>query len=90
MSNEIIDEMEHNISLLQDERWKIAELKEQKILKRAKSWENATGTAKEKEDYVRSVVAELDKEIAIHEANIEYLYNLNALLNDKLVFIEDE
>lgn len=82
-------EMMSNIEMIRQARKEIADLKEEKIVKRARSWSVASGTAKEKEDYVRSVVAELGREISYKEANIEYLYNRNSLLGE-LVLFEDE
>lgn len=70
-------------------RQKIAKLKEEKITKRAESWANATGTAKEKEDFVRAEVADIDKAIALEEANIEYCYNTIELANTKLVYCDE-
>ena len=88
--NEKLVEMNSNIDLIQKARKEVADLKAKKIVKRSNAWELATGTAKEKEDYVRSMVSKLDKEIDYKEANIEYLYNRNSLLNQELVFLEDE
>lgn len=88
--NDKLVEMNSNIELIQKARKEIADLKAKKIVKRSNAWEVATGVAKEKEDYVRSVVSEIDKEIGHKEANIEYLYNRNSLLNQELVYFEDE
>lgn len=90
MIDKYVTEVESNIDMIHKARKEIADLKAKKIVKRSNSWELATGTAKEKEDYVRSMVADLDKEIAYKEAHIEYLYNKNSLLNQELVFVEDE
>ena len=56
-------ELENDI--IQKGRKEIARLKEEKITKRAEAWANATGTAKEKEDFVRAEVASIDKAIAL-------------------------
>ena len=91
MSEEtILAEIEANILLIQQARKEIADLKEKKINKKSEAWAYAEGSAKEKEDYTKAYVSEFDREIAYKEANIEYLYSKNALLNDKLVYIEDE
>ena len=79
-----VNQIKFNIELIQSARKEIADLKKEKIISRANAWEDATGTAKEKEDYVRSVVADIDKEIAYKEANIEYCYNMNKLLEKDL------
>ena len=75
--SKIMKELESNISLIQNSRRTVADLKKDKIETRAKAWIDATGTAKEKEDFVRSVVADYDRQIAYEESNIEYLYNKN-------------
>lgn len=75
--------------IIQKGRKEIARLKEEKITKRAEAWANATGTAKEKEDFVRAEVASIDKSIALEEANIEYCYNTIELANTKLVYTNE-
>lgn len=80
----IMAEIEMDFDLIKKAREEIADLKEDKITKRCNAWENATGTAKEKEDFVRSEVANLDKQIAYKEANVEYLYNRIGWLTAKL------
>ena len=84
MTEEILKEYESNIEIIRIARRNIANLRAEKIVKRSESWADATGTAKEKEDYVRSVVADIDRDIANEEANIEYLYNKNRILDYKL------
>lgn len=86
MIDKYMMEIESNYNIIQQVRKEIADLKAEKIIARAEAWQDATGTAKEKEDFVRSVVADIDKEIAYKEANIEYLYNRTNFLNDELVF----
>lgn len=80
---------ELEIEIIQKGRKEIARLKEEKIVKRAEAWATATGTAKEKEDYVRAQVADIDKAIAIEEANVEYCYNTIELVNTKLVYTNE-
>ena len=84
MTEEILREYESNVDIIRVARRNIANLRAEKIVKRSESWADATGTAKEKEDYVRSVVADIDRDIANEEANIEYLYNKNRILDYKL------
>ena len=84
MTEEILKEDESNVEIIRIARRNIANLRAEKIVKRSESWADATGTAKEKEDYVRSVVADIDRDIANEEANIEYLYNKNRILDYKL------
>ena len=77
---------------IRDAREEIAGLKERKATWRSDAWSDAQGTAKEKEDYVKSVVAEIDKDILIHEADIELWYNQIKVLDDKidLEYLTDE
>lgn len=80
----LVDDKVNYIEEINNARYKIAELKSKKIKARSKAWEDATGIAKEKEDYVRSVVADYDKEIAENEADIEWYYNMISVVNYKL------
>lgn len=61
--------------IIYNNRVKIAELRRDKIVARASAWENATGIADQKKDYVRSVVADIDEEISKLDAEIERAYN---------------
>lgn len=90
MKDKIMTEIESNIEMIKQAREEIADLKEEKIQKRSDAWDESEGTAKQKEDFVRAVVSDIDRQIAYKEANIEYLYSRNSLLNDKLVFIDNE
>ena len=85
----IFTELESNISLIEGFRTEIATLKRDKALDKFNAWTDAEGTAKQKEDYVKSVVADIDREIRDKEAKIEYLYNKNAILNEKLVYLDE-
>jgi len=73
-------------------RNEIASIKERKAIRRSGSWVDATGTAKEKEDFVKSQVAGYDREIAEYEADIELYYNQISILNDKIEmeYLSDE
>lgn len=71
----MIDEMESCYTKIRDDRHKLADLNRQKIDIRAKAWEKAEGVAKQKEDYVRSSVSDIQNKIDKLEANIEYNYN---------------
>lgn len=83
---------ENLIKAIHECRNEIASLKERKAIRKSGSWENATGTAKEKEDFVKSQVAGCDREIAEYEADIELYYNQISILNDKieLEYLKDE
>lgn len=89
MSDKIFAEMESNIDLIQRGRKELADLKKEKIQTKSMSWADAVGTAKEKEDFVRATVADLDKQIGYKEANIEYCYNKNKILEKKLEYLNE-
>ena len=86
--DKIIAEKESCIDLIQKARQELADLREKKAIAKAPLWEEATGTVDAKKDYIRSKLAETDKEIAYKEANIEYLYNRLNILDNKLVYYE--
>ena len=86
---EILDEMNNLYSLIYSYRSDIASYKKNKIEKRADAWKDATGTAKEKEDYVRSVVANIDEAIDFCEAEIEKAYNSIRVLELKLEYTNE-
>lgn len=82
----IIDEMDTYYSEIRDAKCKIADLTEEKINLRAKSWEDAEGIADAKKDFVRSMVSDIQKEIDKLEADVEYYYNQVKILTHKLEF----
>ena len=95
----MVTEIENKITLkenlmksIHECRDEIAQKKELKAIRKSGSWANATGTAKEKEDFVKSQVAGYDREIAELEADIELYYNQIIILNDKieLEYLKDE
>ena len=86
--DKIIAEKQSCIDLIQKARKELADLREEKAIAKAPLWEVATGTVDAKKDYIRSKLAETDKEIAYKEANIEYLYNRLNILDNKLVYYE--
>lgn len=86
--DKIIAEKQSCIDLIQKARKELADLREEKAIAKAPLWEVATGTVDAKKDYIKSKLAETDKEIAYKEANIEYLYNRLNILDNKLVYYE--
>lgn len=73
-------------------RCDIADLKKQRIDKRANAWSNAEGIADAKKDYVRSQVSDIDCQIAILEADIESYYNQLSIIQDEIEweYLKDE
>ena len=65
-------------------RDKIADLKEEKALKKAPLWEEASGTVDAKKDYIKSKIADIDCEIAKLESDVELYYNQIEIMNDKI------
>ena len=70
-----LDRMNELYESIYANRCSIAELKKLKITARSEAWEDASGIADEKKDYVRSQVAQLDEKIDLVEAEIEKAYN---------------
>jgi len=81
-----LKEKETNVELIMGARKELADLRMKKAKMKASLWEEATGTVDQKKDYIRGETAEIDREIAYKEANIEYLYNKIDIIGDKLVF----
>lgn len=86
--DKIIAEKQSCIDLIQKARQELADLKEQRAIAKAPLWEVATGTVDAKKDFIKSKIANTDKEIAYKEANIEYLYNRLNILDNQLVYHE--
>ena len=84
--DKIIDEMKGLYNIIYDCRTDIATFKKNKINIRSEAWADAQGTAKEKEDYVRSAVSHIDESINLCEAKIERAYNMIKLLEYKLEY----
>ena len=70
----------------------LAELKERRAKAKPPLWEIATGTVDQKKDFIKSEIAEFDKDIAVLEADIELYYNQIRVLDDKieLEYLSDE
>ncbi len=87
-----IDLKEALMKSIHECEYEIAQKKELKAIRKSGSWADATGTAKEKEDYVKAQVAGYDREIAELEADINLYYNQIIILNDKieLEYLKDE
>ena len=86
----ILDEMDALYEKIYAYRTDIATHKREKIEKRADAWKYAEGTAKEKEDYVRSVVSEFDEKIGFCEAEVERAYNKVKILEWKLEHSDEQ
>lgn len=80
----LIELKEKNYDSIYECKLKIAELKKLKIIARAEAWTESNGTAKEKEDFVRSKVAHYDEQILQKEAEVEKLYNQCGILDYKI------
>lgn len=73
-----IDQMKEYYTSIQENRIEIANNKALIATNKTKAWEDASSIklAKEKEDFVKSRVADLKKDIELCEASIEYAYNM--------------
>ena len=87
---ELIAEKQSYVDIIRKGKQNIAQLKKDKALKKAPLWEVAQGTVDAKKDYIKSMTADLDADILREEANIEYAYNMIDVVNDKMVYLEDE
>jgi len=88
----IITLKENLMKSIHEIRYEIADLKDRKAITKNESWADANGTAKEKEDYVKAQVSDIDSEILKYEADIELYYNQISILNEKieLEYLKDE
>lgn len=84
----IIDEMDSYYAEIRDAKCRIADLTEEKINLRAKSWEDANGIklADAKKDFVRSMVSDIQRDIDKLEADVEYYYNQVKILTHRLEY----
>ena len=73
---QILDDMEELYDVIYGYRSDIASLNRSKIEKRSQAWSDASNIklAKEKEDFVRSEVADIQEQIDFAEAEIEKAY----------------
>lgn len=83
---------EQFIRQIHDARLELADLKMEKINKRAKAWEVAEGTVDQKKDFVRSHVSSVENQISVLEADVEMYYSQMAILDEKieLEYLKDE
>ena len=84
MVEAMINLKESMLIQIHDMRIEIADLRKDKIDTRARAWADAEGTAKAKEDYVKSIVSDIDCQISVLEAEIELLYNQIGILDEKI------
>ena len=73
-----IEQIREYYDSIQENRIEIANNKALISLNKPDYWEEASSIklAKEKEDYVKSKIADLNKDIDLCEASIEYAYNM--------------
>lgn len=81
-----IKQIEEYYTSIQENRIEIANNKALIATNKTKAWEDASGIklAKEKEDFVKSRVADLERDIRLCEASIEYAYNMVGVLTYQL------
>lgn len=87
--DKIIEEIEQHYTNIKSNRIVIANTKQKIATSKPQYWEEATGIAKEKEDYVKSQVAGLNNKIESCEAEIEYSYNMINVLTYKMEFSDE-
>ena len=86
--DKIIEEITLLYEHIKNNRFKIAELKKEKAEQRNRYWGEATGIAKEKEDYIKAMTSNIDENIRKYEAGIEYAYNMIEVYNMRLMLDE--
>lgn len=85
--DQVIDKIKRHYECIHKCREDIAELRKQKAVMKAPLWETASGTVDQKKDYIKSQTADIDYNISLKEAEIEYSYNL---VNILLFEVDDE
>ena len=89
MVEKLITELEDTYGYIKDCRVKIADLRKQKAVLKAPLWEEATGTVDAKKDYIKSKTANIDYEIDVLEADIQYQLDLCDVLNWRIMYSDD-
>ena len=89
MDQKIAEIKEYYISI-HENRIEIANNKALIAMEKPEHWTNASGTAKEKEDYVKSKIAHFQKDIDLLEASIEYAYNMIGVLTYQLEMSDEQ
>ena len=87
--DKIISAMEDEYQKIYEYRVKLGELNKKKVEMKHRLWEEATGTVDQKKDYIKSRVSDIDVDIHMLEAKIEYSYNLVKVLDYKLVYCNE-
>ena len=77
-----IEKIKEYYTSIHENRVEIANNKALIAVNKTQAWEDASGIklAKEKEDFVKSKIADLNKDIDLCEASIEYAYNMVSVL----------
>ena len=89
MDQKIAQIKEYYISI-QENRIEIANNKALIAMTKPDAWLESDGTAKQKEDYVKSKVAGYQKDIDLLEASIEYAYNMIGVLTYQLEMSDEQ
>ena len=87
-----INQIKEYYTSIHENRIEIANHKVLIATTKVKAWEDASDIklAKEKEDYVKSKIADLKKDIALCEASIEYAYNMVGVLTYQLEMSDEQ
>lgn len=86
-----IKEMKEYYTSIHENRIEIANAEVLIAEAKTKAWEDASSIklAKEKEDYVKSQIADYKKDIALCEASIEFAYNMINILAYQLELCDE-
>lgn len=89
MDEKIMEIKEYYVSI-HENRIEIANNKALIAMEKTDAWLEAEGTAKQKEDFVKSKVAGYQKDIDLLEASIEYAYNMIGVLTYQLEMSDEQ
>ena len=85
----LIEEMENRYNNIYKLKKEIAGFKKEKAEQRSRYWGEATGIAKEKEDYIKAMTSGVDEKIRLNEAEIQYNLDMIEILDFKLVYCDE-
>ena len=85
----LIEEMENRYNNIYKLKKEIVGFKKEKAEQRSRYWGEATGIAKEKEDYIKAMTSGVDEKIRLNEAEIQYNLDMIEILDFKLVYCDE-
>lgn len=89
MVKELINELSYWYKKIYDDRAEISKLKKERAEKRNRYWGEASGTVDQKKDYLKAMTSDIDDNIRLLEAQIEYSYNIVEVINWRMEYADD-